>query len=263
MNDLYRQQGYVIIKQFFDIADIDAIRQQVKQAFSAVSDDFQSMDASLPELYDNNFQAYHGAAKLANHVTALHQLGTQPKLLDTLKEFGLKQPVIAARPLMWFHSPKVAKTARYARLPAHQEWSNMQGSLNAMVAWTPLAPVTKEMGRLQVIPGSHLRGLLPFVGNEAEDYPFSIPAKHIDEADFIEAEVELGDLLLFSAFLIHRSGDNQSNKIRWTCNFRFNDMTCPRFVARHYLNPFQFDVSTQLLDGYQPSAKELTNLFQS
>jgi ectoine hydroxylase-related dioxygenase (phytanoyl-CoA dioxygenase family) len=36
----------------------------------------------------------------------------------------------------------------------------MQGSLDSVVAWAPLADLTPELGPLEVIPGSHLDGLV-------------------------------------------------------------------------------------------------------
>lgn len=263
MNKLYREQGFVILKNFFDSKAIATLQAQVVDAFAQVCDPFESFDDALTSLFANNFPAYHGAAKCANHVPALYQLAVSPLLLHTLSDFGLSKPSIAARPLMWFHAKALASTPRYAQLPAHQEWSNMQGSLNGIVAWTPLVSISQDMGRLQVIPGSHMRGLLPFVSDEAEDYPFAILAEHYDECAFVEVDVEVGDLLLFSAFLIHRSGENKTNKIRWTCNFRYNDMACASFIKRHYLNPFQLSVSTKLLDAYEPSAEDIAAVFHA
>jgi len=266
----YQQQGFILLKDYFPINEIESIKNQTKQAFQNV---FQSQlnttkwsdeafNSNIISLFKTDFASFHGAAKLANHIPSLHLLSLRHSLIEILKVLSIQSPVICARPLMWFHSPLVSKTERYHRLPAHQEWSNMQGSLNGIVAWSPLLEIDHDMGQLQVIPGSHLQGLLPFHAQIEKDYPFAIEPDYYDENDFKSIDVNPGDLLLFSAFLIHRSGENVSDKIRWTINFRYNDMAESSFIQRNYLNPFQFNVTEHLIDDFRPKSEHLKKIFQ-
>ena len=45
----------------------------------------------------------------------------------------------------------------------------------------------------------------------------------INEDDFVSLEVEAGDMVIFSSFLIHRSGNNKTESIRWSMHYRYND----------------------------------------
>ena len=53
-----------------------------------------------------------------------------------------------------------------------------------------------------------------------------------------------GDLLAFSAFLVHRSGTNSTESIRWSCHFRYNDLAEATFVERGYPHAYVIIPST-------------------
>jgi len=262
----YRKHGYLMVENIWPDNAINTIKDETKAFFSTFSKSSHLMsdaefDDCLVTLFEKDFSAYHGAAKLANHGLALLGLSCHSELLTALRDLDCRLPVQCARPVMWFHSPRLAKTPRYQRLPAHQEWSNMQGSYNGMVVWAPLRTVSEEQGRLQVIPGSHKRGLLPFQAEDEEDYPFALAPDAYDEAEFIEIDVPENACLIFSTWLIHRSGINTSNQCRWTFNFRYNDASEPTFIQRHYLNPFHYSASTTLQDDFRPSASDVAPYF--
>lgn len=245
---MFAENGYIILHNLFPIMTIKRIKHEVKNAFQSAAhgefcnepipdSDFYDL---LYTLFEKDFKSYYGAALLANHLMSVHQLGTSQLIVDQLRALGMRQPSICARPLMWFHHPKLAKTTRYHRLPAHQEWSNMQGSQNALVAWLPLVKLTPDMGKLQVIPGSHKQGSLPYHEDDSIDYPFATSSEHYNEADFVEIDAKPGDCVIFSSFLVHRSGVNQSKNVRWTVNFRYNDVGCPKYIERQFYNPFKY-----------------------
>ena len=102
----------------------------------------------------------------------------------------------------------------------------MQGSLNAMVVWIPLVDIDEQLGRLRVVPGSHRAGLCE---SQPDDWYRHIEG--VSDADFVSAEVRAGDALFFSAFLVHASGDNTTDAIRWSCHFRYNDLAETTYIA--------------------------------
>lgn len=260
----FERDGFVVVPEFFDRRRIRELVDDVKRVFFVrehredVADiDAAALDARLAELFTHDFATYHGAAKLCNHLLSLYRLGVDERLDGILQRLGLEHPTLAARPLMWFHAAHLAKTPRYAQLPAHQEWSNMQGSLDGVVAWTPLVPIDEAMGRLQIVPGSHTRGLLPFGADGANDYPLALVDQ---EHDFVEVDIPPGALLLFSAFLVHRSGVNTTRRARLTINFRYNNAAEPTFVERRYVDPFHYAVATELVTpDFWPGAPDRTH----
>ena len=47
-------------------------------------------------------------------------------------------------------------------------------------------------------------------------------------------KVKVGEALIFSQFLVHRSGINTSNKIRFSLQLRVTDLLSKEYMARHY-----------------------------
>ena len=132
------------------------------------------------------------------------------------------------------------------------------GSLNAMVVWMPLVDVDEALGALEIVPGSHRWGLLP---SEQDEW-----YRKVAEADrfpYQSVEVAAGDALFFSAFLLHRSGNNVTDAIRWSCHFRYNDLSEATFIARHYPHPYIYKAQQELITNNFPAPEQLQTVFSA
>jgi ectoine hydroxylase-related dioxygenase (phytanoyl-CoA dioxygenase family) len=139
----------------------------------------------------------------------------------------------------------------------HQDWRSMQGSLDAAVVWIPLATIKKELGALEIIPGSHKWGLLK---SEMED-GYGHIRESVGEASAVPVEVEPGDALFFSALLVHQSGTNVTDSIRWSCHFRYNNLTDASFVARGFPHPYIYKPQVELITADFPSGADIELVF--
>ena len=133
----------------------------------------------------------------------------------------------------------------------------MQGSLDSVVVWLPLVDIDRALGALEVIPGSHRWGLLEAdlvdgYGNLREP---------LDEAQAVAAEVERGDALFFSTFLVHQSGVNSTDSLRWSCHFRYNNLRERTFVERGYPHPYIYRPQEELITPDFPGRELLAELF--
>jgi phytanoyl-CoA hydroxylase len=88
------------------------------------------------------------------------------------------------------------------------------GFLTASLA---VDPMTLTNGCLHVVPGTHHRGVVPYV---PKAYGFTLADPPPDE-DGLAVELEVGDLLVLSSLVFHRSGPNHSDAPRraWTLQF--------------------------------------------
>ena len=134
----------------------------------------------------------------------------------------------------------------------------MQGSLNSMVVWVPLVDIPKNLGALEIIPGSHLDGLHACV---TDDQHMKMAPGEVDDDDFVSVETELGDALFFSSFLVHRSGNNTTNNIRWSCHFRYNDLAEQSFIDRGYPYSFLYKPQCELLTPNFPRVDDVRGAF--
>lgn len=140
--------------------------------------------------------------------------------------------------------------------PWHQDYPYNVLSRKSVTVWAPLTPITKEMGYLQVVPGSH-QAILPvnFQSPSANErgqgkghQVFSL--RDVDTAAFEAQSLPLtqvnpGDVVFFDGCLLHRSGKNASQRSRWVSNIRFGDLLEPNLVSRGWKvvrdkNPYVF-----------------------
>lgn len=239
----YLENGFVLVKNLYSPEEmknlIENIHQVFKNQFNLKNFDFQEKnileDSELIRFFSEYKEDYINCMKLIQKLLFLNKLGVKDELIHTLKEIGLKNPVYSTIPLIFLNSEKTSSYYGNWKIPVHQDWRSIQGSLNSVVVWTPIVDCPIELGALEVIPKSHKQGLLP---TEEDEWYEHVKDGHYDEDSFESVVMEKGDALIFSQFLIHRSGTNISDKIRYSFQFRFNDYSESTYVERGYPDPY-------------------------
>lgn len=262
----YRRDGFLHLRRFIDPAAIAEIRRDARRVFelqlrsrsqysfeNASERDFEE---KLYEYFLRDLAGFSNCGKQIQHLISLHRLSLDARIESTLKELGLQFPNICTRPVMFFNSRHLATKEVYWRVFAHQDWRSMQGSLNAIVVWLPLGDIDRELGALEVVPGSHQLGL---VTTEVVERFGKVDG--FAESDFQAVEVEQGDALFFSAFLVHRSGTNSTESIRWSCHFRYNDLAETTFIGRGYPHPYLYQPTEELLTPGFPMREQVMRVF--
>ena len=262
--DGYREKGFVFHKGFFDKGEIDLIREEAKEVFALQmvrlgilgSPDAgeEEFEAGMFRLFEEDIGTFANCGKQAQHLISLHRLSLDERITTRLNELGLQFPNVSTRPVMMFNHERLAKKEVYWRLSAHQDWRSMQGSLDSMVVWVPLVDVDRDLGALEIIPGSHKWGLLE--AELADGY--GQLQEEIDASEAVPIEVEKGDALFFSSFLAHQSGTNVTDHIRWSCHFRYNNLREPTFIERGFPHPYVYHPQEKLITEAFPS-RELVN----
>ncbi len=266
--DQYRHDGFLILKQVLDTNQLATIYRdartvfatQIKQVLglSVDIDDRDAFEHAMFTLFEKDFSTFVNTGKTVQHNIGLHRLGVSDPIVNLIKELGLTVPSIGVRPAMQFNSRFLSKDgSTHWRLGAHQDWRTGQGSLDSVVAWLPLVPANEALGALQVIPGSHTTGLL---AANTTGYAGSI-TDELREEDYIQTEFEVGDLLVFSAFLVHRSGNNVTRNIRWSVQLRYNNLAEPTFIERGYPMPYIYKPQEELVTPNFPDSSQLTLLY--
>jgi ectoine hydroxylase-related dioxygenase (phytanoyl-CoA dioxygenase family) len=106
----------------------------------------------------------------------------------------------------------------------HQDFFYVRGNVDVVTAWIPMQDTPYERGCLMVMPGSHQLGALPHSASALgkRRYPSGI-----FERDVRYVEMNRGDVLLFSALMLHSSGVNISNGLRCSAQARFSRLSDP------------------------------------
>lgn len=265
----FKEQGFLLLKNFFEKAEIETIRSEAKSIFATQmlshgiisSTDLTEaeVEAGMFKLFELDLQAFTNCGKHAQHLISLHRLSLDPRIVDALQALGLGFPCVSTRPVLYFNAERLAKKEVYWKLSTHQDWRSMQGSLDSTVVWIPLIDLDIRLGALEVIPGSHKWGLL-----EADIVDgYGNLRQSVDESGLVPVEIKAGDALFFSSFLVHRSGTNVTGSIRWSCHFRYNNLEEPTFIERGFPHPYIYRPQEELITPDFPKREDVERVFEA
>ena len=120
-------------------------------------------------------------------------------------------------------------SAPHLTTPPHQDHWYTGGTTNLWTVWIALTETPLELGPLAVLPGSHVRGLMPHDGEGAGRQGVGVA----DEAQFAAAPLAAGDAILFNCLTVHRALPNVTrNQVRLSVDYRYQPANEPIHVVR-------------------------------
>ena len=136
----------------------------------------------------------------------------------------------------------------YGAAPWHQDCGvvNPEADETLMITvWFPLMDTDEENGCLKVVPGSHRSDMLTHCpgGKRVQDN-LVIPESEFEVGKAVGVPLKKGDALFMTKYTVHGSFPNNSDRIRWSFDLRYNPVgqptgrsTLPGFVARSRSRP--------------------------
>tara|TARA_B110000037_G_scaffold222214_1_gene296144 strand:+ start:3056 stop:3892 length:837 start_codon:yes stop_codon:yes gene_type:complete len=255
------EDGLILIRSFFDKKEIELILHDAKNIFKNQFKEVGLLDPNnwnvsqkefnecLYQLFKQDRNRFINCGKQIQHLISLHRLGVNKRLIELLNELGLENPNICTRPVLFFNHPKLATDAIYNKVEPHQDWKSMQGSINSLVIWTPLVDMNEELGSVKFLSKSHKKGLV----TDRIKNGFGIVNLNEKEEELMTSfNMKVGDIVIFSSLLIHESGDNVTDSPRWSCHFRFNDLSDSSFIKRSYPNPYIYRPIDEMITANFP-----------
>lgn len=231
----FERDGYLILHDFWRRGELDALQDQLDELGKlVVGEYFNSKDRSQYELTPQDQSLLYDRLK---YLPALALMSGSPDIREMCRALGLEHPS-----LMGCCNMRLDKPHDTRHLFAwHQDTVYLLGSVNAVTVWIPLQDVNLECGTIQVIPGSHQRGLaafkrisekaiVPYVPFLQRDISLAEPVT--DEPVTIEAK--RGDLVVFKQMLLHRSTPNLGEQIRWSAQLRITDLADPEYRRQRF-----------------------------
>ena len=133
----------------------------------------------------------------------------------------------------------------YFGLVTHQDFPSVQGSLDGFVVWIPLVDIDSNRYPLEVIPGSHKKGILPSFENT--NSAWEVKPQCYNEADFVPVICEVGDVIFISNFTVHRSSQKGDDRLRLACSTRYDNGDEETFIERCYPSAYLRSVQRSLI----------------
>jgi hypothetical protein len=114
----------------------------------------------------------------------------------------------------------------------HQDFTYVPDSEDSLASWLPLNNVTKENGALRVCKESHKNGHYKTTFQPSDQYKseqYVVSQEIVDQFSQEILEAEKGDIAFFHMDMLHRSGENLSNHIRYSSQYRFVNIEAPDY----------------------------------
>lgn len=189
----FERQGYVIHRGLFSQEEIRSLWENI-QSFDTKENTFGC---------DQNRLRYH--TDFISRSQKIRELMAQSKVIDLLSK------IIA--PDIWVRwDQAISKEPGAGMMPWHQDNRYTQLKHPYYQVWIPLTEITADNGALWVRPGQYFMDQKIFPHKSSESF-FSCE-RDIEAPIMIEAE--LGDVVVFSSFLLHCTAPNTTDQSRWT-----------------------------------------------
>jgi ectoine hydroxylase-related dioxygenase (phytanoyl-CoA dioxygenase family) len=241
----YDEHGYVLVKHAVSAAMLDDVSRMVEAAFRkfnpcagafrerAFDDpDFHAAMLAFRRERPAEFGVMFDTVQTS---VALGRFGTDPGVVELAAALVNDCPsgLSATDLLLRMDAPRDTRN----KLAWHQDSSyfrqNARGE-NGCVCSVALKQVTIEEGALEILPGSHRLGRIEVArtgGDSAiASVQYRVPDRYTAGATPLAVPLEAGDAIFFNFDLIHRSGSNVSNGLRFTAIARFHRMFTDDFV---------------------------------
>lgn len=264
----FLRDGFVIVRGVLDPSILAAINAEMARLFVVQlrrlglpvdgGGSREAFQANAARLLAADVETYISTARLTQMLPSAHRLMASDAILDLVRDLGIGFPVVATRLSNHIMSEALRIPGGYHKSPPHQDWRSMQGSLDSMILWVPTTPVTEGSHPLQVVPRSHLLGLLDTVEHIMTP---TVSDPRITEDRFQSLPMQPGDVVAFSSFLVHRTGETGDGLVRIAFSTRYNNAEEPTYVEHGYPTPYKYSYRTDLMVPDFPKAADIARIF--
>jgi hypothetical protein len=239
----FAAEGYAVFAGFYDLAnDIAPIQEGIRHILELICCKYdvqaptgtplEAMTVAYPALIARN-RAWGGEVYDAvKQIPAFVRLVSQTRNEDLFRALRPRSlPGLAAGG----HGIRIDNPGEERfRAHWHQEFPSQLRSTDGIVFWSPLLPVTQEMGPVQIAKGSHIEGPMQVYFDDKGVSASGAYALHIQRADERLDRYEQvaplsrpGDLIVLDYMTLHQSGWNRAPYPRWSMQFRFFNYADP------------------------------------
>ena len=221
----YRDQGFVLVKGFFDSAEIDLLRRAAKE------------DRAFDQHSINSLDGEGGQVRLSlwNHPgdTIYGMFARCESVVNSAEK-------LLSGEVYHYHSKMIMKDAKVGGAWTwHQDYGYWYQN-GVLFPWLTSAYIavdqaTKENGCMQVIPHSHELGRIEHVlsGDQAGAKMDRV-TEILKRLPLVYVEMEPGDILFFDCNLLHRSDQNLSENPRWSMICCYNAARNDPYKESHH-----------------------------
>jgi hypothetical protein len=252
----FREQGFLLIREFYDIPSeiepvlhaiygiIGILLEKYKVKINRLPFDYNTFDHGLKHLIEIDRSIGGVIYDAVKQIPAFQRIiccHANEKLFMQLRKTTLSGIASGGSGIRIDH-PHESKFMA----PWHQEYPAQLRSSDGLVFWSPLRPLTQELGPVEICPGSHKEGALKVLtfDETAPEKSGAYALRLFNESDILSRYEKIaplsqpGDLLIMDWFVLHRSGINSSPDSRWTMQLRYFNFTEESGIKHNWKGSF-------------------------
>lgn len=264
----YKKNGYYIAsdvlplsalqKTFYEM-DIILVQQLHRLGCIEVPTDvLEGVHQHMRLLHALDQHSYLQSLKLWAKLFSMQALIMHENILAITHDLGIELPVFQTTPVVHVMANDLKIIGGYHGVGVHQDWPALQSGLDTLTIWFPFMNVDKHNFPVELIPGSHTKGLYPGVPAE---HIYAVNPNYYREEDFIPMEVGLGDVLFMSNFTLHRSSLQSDSRLRIAGSARYENASEKTFIDRVYPTAQKRVIQRDLISPDFPQASQLEEVF--
>jgi ectoine hydroxylase-related dioxygenase (phytanoyl-CoA dioxygenase family) len=215
--EFFKENGYILTRGALSDSDFSALEtkflalanERTGESYAGINDPLLvsriSEDRNLETYLYNTIRDFSELVNLSITESLTHSiasiLGDSNLVLLEKIPFRIDCPMVMRELALW-----------------HQDYFYVKGDAKTITAWIPLQDTSFSEGCLMVMPGSHTTGPILHDVNvlQKKYYPSNIFGREVRYV-----EMKRGDVLFFHSCLLHSSGNNISDLIRYSVQARY------------------------------------------
>lgn len=246
MRDAYDREGWIVLRGLFDpVSDYRTVHHYINHLINMKLESLGltpglESDVVRTEDYLRVCRADRAKGgeiyRACRQLLPLHQMATSPPVIEMAK-FLMKTDFINSNPFTAMRIDQVNEE-KYL-FDWHQDYPYTQGSQDGIVIWGSLFDLAEGDGGIKLIGASHREGLRtvhivdPKNANKNGGRSIQLnDAQAYDECEAVRVNLKAGDVLVFSALLVHKSVPMEQGDVRWTFQIRHGNFSHPDAIAR-------------------------------
>lgn len=264
----YQRDGFYIAKSLLNREAVIGLSESLAKTFRdqlhflKIDSEGLSLFELMRLLHQNDILRYRKVVGAIWRKLDVYELMHDSKITGFLKtQFGWQDLFVPGGQVVHVMADELKIPDGYFGLVPHQDFPSVQGSLDGVVVWVPLVNVDKNNYPLEVIPASHMQGILPIIKHENSTW--EVKTSQFVEADYVPVEVEVGDVVFMSCFTVHRSSTRgQAGRMRLAMSTRFDHAEEPTYVDRAYPTAYVRTVHREQYVENFPTLEQVRNVFK-
>jgi ectoine hydroxylase-related dioxygenase (phytanoyl-CoA dioxygenase family) len=246
---VFDRDGFVVFRGLLDVerdirplqADLGRLIQRTARMFGqehAIAKDPDHFDDGLIELVAHHARASGLVYDMAKSLVTFRRLCVHEKIVGAFCALRAAEFCGSAEQMC---GVRIDRPDNRFRAHWHQEFPSQFRSLDGITFWTPLTPMTEEMGAVQLSAGSHRDGIHRIEAGEGteaemaaggyENFRMENEDEVLSRYEIVAPLLALGDVVALDFLTLHRSGINGSQRTRWSAQMRLLNFDDPVGVA--------------------------------